>query len=239
MTKEEIIKSWIPCELVFPKEENTNDPMFLPIYINSYNAGYDDIDTKFVIQSKYTLDLKSGKLKVYPVTDNTDRFPFHQYAYADDLISELVDIFMDSESDNFYNDSESGKMILNSATFLEKKHITPETAYTDAIHVKMIASSDENGKICLFGDCKVTINLYRIFSSMPEDLINAKCSEAYDKMKEIQKEMKDNLDESLVYKFEQDEKEGAKERVVFVDCMLISLRDMYKNMCAMKFNPLP
>jgi hypothetical protein len=73
-------------------------------------------------------------------------------------------------------------MILNAAAILETKDITPETTYTDLIHVKMIASSDKNGEICLFGDCKATINLYRIFSSMPEDLINAKCSEAYDKM---------------------------------------------------------
>ena len=230
MTKEEIIKSWIPCELVIPEEENPNDPMFVPIYLNTYNIGYDDIDARFVIQSKYTLDLKSGKLKVYPVADKIDRFPFHPYSHTEYLVSEVFDIIIDSQSDNFYKDSKSGKMILNAAAILEKKDITPETTYTDAIHIKMIASSDENGEICLFGDCKATINLYRIFSSMPEDLINAKCSEAYDKMKKIQQEMEDTLNESLINKIVG---EKGNRRIEFVDCALVSLKDMYKTMSAL------
>ena len=230
MTKGEIIKSWIPYNLTIPETENPNNPMFLPIYLNTYNIGCDEIDDIFVIQSKYTLDLKSGKLKTYSVTDNTDRFPFHPYNYTDDLLSKLVNIFMSSQSDNFYKDSESDKMILNSATFLEKKHISSEIAYTDAIYVEMIATSDENGNACLFDDCKVTINLYRIFSSMPEDLINAKCSEAYDKMKDIQQEMEDTLNKSLVNKIVG---EKGNRSIEFVDCTLVSLKEMYKTMSAL------
>lgn len=230
MTKEEIIKSWIPAELVIPEKDDKNDPMFLPIYLNTYNIGYDDIDSRFVIQSKYTLDLKSGKLKDYPVTDMIDRFPFYPYQHTDDLVSEVLDMAIDSQSDNFYRNSKSGKMILNAAAILETKDITPETTYTDMIHVKMIATSDENGEICLFGDCKATINLYKIFSSMPEDLINAKCSEAYDKMIKIKKEMEDTLNESLINKIVG---EKGNRSIEFVDCTLVSLKEMYKTMSAL------
>lgn len=231
MTKEEIIKSWIPRRLDIPEEDDKNDPDFISVYTGSYAHDSDVFETNFIVNCAYNLDIKNSKLKIKE-DDMTVRFPFFAYVAVEDFVSSIFDVMLGSASDNYHKSSKS-RISLVAAALLDKKDLTVETSYTDAIWVKMSAPVDENGAIGRFEDCSVSITLSRIFSSIPEDFINIKCSEAYDKMKDIQKEMKDNLDESLVYKIEQNEKEGGKERVVFVDCMLISLRDMYKSIEAL------
>ena len=237
MSKEEIIKNWIPSNLNIPEEDDKNDPDFISVYTGSYAHDSDVFETNFIVNCAYNLDIKNGKIKIKE-DDMTVKFPFFAYVAVEDFVSSIFDVMLGSVSDNYHKSSKS-RISLVTAALLDKKDLTVETSYTDAIWVKMSAPIGENGEIGSFENCSVSITLSRIFSSIPEDFINIKCSKAYDKMKDIQKEMKNKLDESLVYKFEQDEKEGAKEHVVFVDCMLLSLRDMYKSICAMKFNPLP
>lgn len=232
MIKEEIIKSWIPSTLNIPEEDDKNDPDFISVYTGSYAHDPDVYETNFIVNCAYNLDIKNGKLKIKE-DDMTVKFPFFAYVAVEDFVSSIFDVMLGSASDNYHKNSTKSQISLVAATVLDKKDLTVETSYTDAIWVKMNAPVDENGVIGRFEDCSVSITLSRIFSSIPESFINIKCSKAYDKMKDIQKEMKNNLDESLVYKFEQDEKEGAKERVVFVDSMLISLRDMYKSIEAL------
>lgn len=230
MTKEEIIKSWIPSSLNIPEEDNKNDPDFLSVYTGSYAHDLDVFETEFVVNHTYSFNIKTGKLKE---SDLSVKFPFHAYAVVEDFVSLITDIAFGSMTDNCHRQTNGKKqrIILQAAKILDKKDLTLDTSYTDTIYTRISVPLEENGDAKPFEECEISFTLARIFSSIPEDFINIKCSEAYDKMAKIKKEMKDNLDESLVYKFVHDEKVETKERIEFVDCTLISLRDMYKNIC--------
>ena len=185
MTKEEIIKSWIPSSLNIPEEDDKNDPDFISVYTGSYAHDLDVFETKFIVNSEYNLDIKTGKLKIKE--DNmTVKFPFFAYAAVEDFVNSITDVMFGNVSDNYYKSSKS-RISLVAAEVLDKKDLTIETSYTDTIWVKLTAPIDENDVVGRFEDCQVSITLSRIFSSIPEDFINIKCSEAYDKMKDIQK----------------------------------------------------
>ena len=228
MTKGEIIKNWIPKNLTIPEKDDKNDPDFISIYTGSYAHDPDIYDTNFIINSAYEFDIKTDKIKLRE-HNTTVKYPFSDYAQVEDFISSMFYVMLGSTFGN-YDKSSKERISLVAAKVLDKKDLTIETSYTDTIWVKMSVPIDENGTIGRFEDCHVSITLSRIFSSIPEDFINIKCSEAYDKMMEIKKELKENLYENLVNRLVVEKGDTSIE---FVDCTLISLRDMYKSIEAL------
>ena len=224
--------------MIIPEGYDKKDPLFLLVYNGRY-PDCCDLDEKFVVNAQYSFNMKTRKLKE---SEFSTKFPFHACADVEDFVTHITDIAFGSTSDNCYSCTNNGKrIVLKTTKILDKKDLTLYTSYTDIITARLSAPLEENGEVKPFDECELSFTLVRVFSSIPEDFINIRCSEAYDKMTKIKKEMKDNLYESLVYKFVQDEKlvkketnehteEGCKEHIEFVDCMLISLRDMYKNL---------
>ena len=238
MTKEQIIKNWIPNNLIISEGDDKKDPLFIPVYNRRY-PDYCDFDEKFVVNAQYMFNMKTRKLKE---SEFTTKFPFHACVDVEDFVTNITDTAFGSISDNCYScTNDKKRIVLKTTKILDKKDLTLYTSYTDIITARLSAPLEENEEVKPFEECEISFTLVRVFSSIPEDFINIRCSEAYDKMVKIKKEMKDNLYESLVYKFVKDEKlvkketnehteEGCKEHIEFVDCMLISLRDMYKNL---------
>ncbi len=231
MNKEEIIKSWIPSNLNIPEEDDKNNPDFISVYTGSYAHDSDVFETNFIVNSAYNLDIKTGKLR----EDNmTVKFPFFAYVAVEDFVSSIFNVMLGSIFDNCHKSSKS-RISLVAATLLDKKDLTIETSYTDSIWVKMSAPIDENDVIGCFEDCDVSITLSRIFSSIPEDFINIKCSEAYDKMMEIKKSLTDKLKADMRYIRRDDPYDLYDDTPPkFVDLHTVSLKTMYYNITKLK-----
>jgi hypothetical protein len=165
----------------------------------------------------------------------TVKFPFFAYVAVEDFISSIFDVMLGSASNNYHTSFSKSRISLVEATLLDKKDLTVETSYTDAIWVKMSVPIDENGLIGRFEDCSVSITLSRIFSYIPEDFINIKCSEAYDKMMEIKKSLKDRLKADMRYIRRDDPYDLYDDTPPkFVDLHTVSLKTMYYNITKLK-----